>query len=657
MAQLPSAALPEFIFGPLSTEAGRVRQARLDRSGLVHDVQRAVLAPEAGEEVEIRVRVGVGVAVDAVELRYSTDPALDLMAHGAAPSPGGPPQGVVVVPMGRTRLEWDTLAWGYLEEWSAVIPGQPAGTTVVYAIRASTTRGATLWSPAVDPERPPLTYAYVAARRPIPEWIREAVIYQVFVDRFAPDPGTAFQDTQDLASRCGGTLRGLTSRLDHLQALGITCLWLTPIFPSPSHHGYDPIDPGAVEPRLGNLADWEALVAGVRARGMRLLLDYVVNHVSSEHPKFLAAQADPADPAVAWFRFREHPDGYDCFFDVPSQPELQTDHPEVRAYFLEHARFWLERGCDGYRLDYAANVSHAFWSLFREGTRQTLADAVTLGEITQPPDVMRSYIGRMDGCLDFRLLELLRGFFAFRTLSASAFAHGIAQHLAYFGDELVLPSFLDNHDMNRFLWLVGGDKRRLRLAALCQFTLPQPPILYYGTEVGLSQRAEVGRLEEARLPMPWGAEQDLELLGFFQALIALRQGYPCLRKEERQIWLLEDGQGLLGVRCGDLALVFNNGERAAQVALPAGWGPATPLLLTAPLEGGDPAGGALRLAPWAGAALGLRPGSPSRLAATPPAPSPAHPGGGWRVMGSSSAAGRSPSLERARSCSSLQSAR
>ena len=138
----------------------------------------------------------------------------------------------------------------------------------------------------------------------------------------------------------------------------------------------------------------------------------------------------------------------------------------------------MDAGCDGFRLDYAANVSHAFWSLFREDTRRHHPEAVTLGEITQPPDVMRSYIGRMDGCLDFRLLELLRAFFAHRTLTASAFDHALAQHLAYFGAELVLPSFLDNHDMNRFLWLVEGDKRRLKLAAFCQFTIPQPPLRY-----------------------------------------------------------------------------------------------------------------------------------------------------------------------------------
>jgi glycosidase len=608
----PPSDLPEFIFGPLSTEEGRLRQARLDRSGLIHPVNRLVLAPEAGEAVAIQARVGPDLAVAAMELRYSTDP---------------PGSQEVVVPMGRTALGWDTLAWGCLEEWSACIPGQPAGTVVTYTIHATTVTDASLpcpW-PAGDSPR---TYAYVVGRRPIPAWIRDAVIYQVFVDRFAPDPGSAFLDPTDLSEVFGGTLRGLLSRLDHLQALGVTCIWLTPIFPSPSSHGYDPINPGAIEPRLGTLEDWDALVAAARARGLRLLLDYVVNHVSSDHPQFRAAQADPTDPAVAWFRFRSHPHDYDCFFDVPGQPELQTDHPPVRAYFLKHARFWLERGCDGFRLDYAANVSHAFWSLFREDTRRHHPEAVTLGEITQPPDVMRSYIGRMDGCLDFRLLELLRAFFAHRTLTASAFDHALAQHLAYFGAELVLPSFLDNHDMNRFLWLVEGDKRRLKLAAFCQFTLPQPPILYYGTEVGLSQRAGVGRLEEARLPMPWDDRQDQELLAFFQALIAFRQTHSHLRHGPRHTWWLHDEQGGLGVRCGDLLLLFNNGPHATTVVLPCEWRSAEPRLLTAPLEGMDATTGLLELAPWAGAAFALRPGSPSPPVVDPPAPSPAHPPGG-----------------------------
>jgi hypothetical protein len=192
----PSPELPEFIFGALSTEEGRLREARRAREGLDHPVRRLVLAPEAGEAVPIEARVGVDLALRSLELRYTTNPALD-------PAVAGPDQaGVVAVPMIRTRLEWDTLAWGYLEEWSATIPGQPAGTAVFYALHATTVTGATVgcpWSGSLSSKSRldsalPRTYAYVAGRRPIPDWIREAVIYQVFIDRFAPDPGGRFSN-------------------------------------------------------------------------------------------------------------------------------------------------------------------------------------------------------------------------------------------------------------------------------------------------------------------------------------------------------------------------------------------------------------------------------------------------------------------------------
>ena len=128
-------------------------------------------------------------------------------------------------------------------------------------------------------------------------------------------------------------------------------------------------------------------------------------------------------------------------------------------------------------------------------------------------------------------MQALRRFFAFGETTASELDAFLRRHLAFFGDGLALPSFLDNHDMNRFLWVVGGDARRLRLAALCQFALPGPPIVYYGTEVGLSQRRDVryadgsGHPEESRLPMPWGEDADPSLLAFYVALGRLRRAH------------------------------------------------------------------------------------------------------------------------------------
>ena len=321
----------------------------------------------------------------------------------------------------------------------------------------------------------------------------------------------------------------------------------------------------SIEPRLGSEADFRELVAAAHRRGLRVVLDFVANHLSRQHPAFVAAQADPASAQREWFFFRDYPQSYEAFYDVPEQPIVNTDHPAVREYLIGAARHWLTLGADGFRLDHAHGATHGFWSAFRTATRAAKADAAIFGEVTDTPALMRSYTGRMDGVLDFPLLDLLRAFFAFQSIGVSQFDRALQQHFAYFGPELVLPSFLDNHDMNRFLWLVGGDTRRLKLAALCQFTLPQPPIVYYGTEVGLSQRQAVGRLEEARLPMLWDEQQDRELLDFYRRLIALRRQTVATWSAPRTTLRVDDERGLYAYRCGAYTVTFNNRDREAYV--------------------------------------------------------------------------------------------
>jgi cyclomaltodextrinase len=144
----------------------------------------------------------------------------------------------------------------------------------------------------------------------------------------------------------------------------------------------------------------------------------------------------------------------------------------------------------------------------------------------------------MDGALDFMLLEAMRKTFAFDKWNAKQFAEFLDRHEAYFPVTFTRPSFLDNHDMNRFLWVARGDIRKLKLAALCQFTLAGTPVIYYGTEVGLSQNNDVmqnGRAihEEARLPMLWGEHQDRDLFAFYKELIILRKSHPALRHGTR----------------------------------------------------------------------------------------------------------------------------
>jgi glycosidase len=573
--------LPEFIFGSLSTKEGRLRQARLARLGFYHDSTLRPRDPKPNEAITIAVRVGAEIAIQEVWLTYTVDGTqLSFPPDGEDPS-------VTSARMVRTGLTWDTLQWSYLEEWTAEIPGQPLGTHVQYVIEGITNLGQTIYSPFIDTstaefsqnrddydlkllerlerENRPQVYGFVVDEQNIPSWLREAVIYQVFAERFAPDPGVDFDKPPDRSGFYGGTLKGIISKLDYLSDLGVTCLWLTPIFPSPSHHGYDPTDYATIEPRLGTEEEFQILVSEAKRRGMRILLDFVANHCSNRHPAFVTAQQDRTSQSYTWFRFTDWPKKYESYYDVPNQPRLNGDEPGVRTYLIDNAKLWLERGVAGFRLDHAHGSTHAFWSAFRAATRKVRADSVTIGEITETPAFIRSYVGRMDGCLDFRLLELLRAFFAFGTLTVSEFGKSLQQHFAYFGSSLVLPSFLDNHDMNRFIWTVQGDSRRLRLAALCQFTLPGPPIIYYGTEVGLSQLKAVGRLEEARLPMPWGEDQDGSLLTFYKDLIRLRRRTPEAWSVERETLIVDDDAGVYAYACDPYMVLFNNSPRKTTI--------------------------------------------------------------------------------------------
>jgi glycosidase len=226
-------------------------------------------------------------------------------------------------------------------------------------------------------------------------------------------------------------------------------------------------------------------------------------------------------------------------------------------------------------VDYAIGPTPDFYADFRRVTRAARPDCWTFGEAIDPPDGQLAFEGGLDGTLDFMLLEALRATFGFGRWEARRFADFLDRHEAFFPRTFSRPSFLDNHDMNRFLWVARGDKRRLKLAALCQFALAGPPIIYYGTEAGLSQVRDIRQggwalHEEARLPMVWGTAQDEALLSFYRALGKLRHDRPALRRGGRTT-LLADGS-TLAFRRGEgaeaVVAVLNTGTEAATVRLP-----------------------------------------------------------------------------------------
>lgn len=548
--------MADFVFGGIEADETKVLARMRDRmTGLRHFHAMRPLDPEPGQPVTLTVTAGLGALVDRVAAYVTTDGTLPTGERGQAANG-------FVVPFTLADTRWDTAIWDYVTTWYGEIPAQnppPGGNVLVqYVIQGwhSQADGPALWSNEVRLDRlvdERTLYGYSVDSCRTPDWATESVIYQIFVDRFAPTP-QRWLEPEEMTDFMGGTLRGVIDHLDHIVDLGATVIWLTPIFVTPTYHGYDTTDFTRIDPRFGTEADLRDLVNAAHQRGIRVLMDFVANHVSLDFAPFVAAKADPDSPYRSWFHFGdEYTHGYQSFFNVPTMPKLDVDHPQVRQHLFAAARYWLtEFGVDGYRLDYAAGPSHAFWADFYAACKQVNPDCWIFGEITLPSDQLRTYVGRMDGTLDFGLARAIRrvcvddGGGDGPDLSLSHFAAFIERHHAHFPQNFVLPSFVDNHDMNRFLWVVGNDKRRLLLGAGLLFAFGGPPILYYGTEVGLGQPRNRGHYrEESRHPMLWDeAHQDRELLAAFRRMVALRKAHPALQQGQIRTLHVEDKAGI-----------------------------------------------------------------------------------------------------------------
>lgn len=536
----------DFIFGTFATDELKVVHHRTARRGVQHEYALQPRDPLPGDAVTLTVTIGTDLSADHVVCYYTLDGSQPQGRRGSAINGQ-------VLPLQQMDIDWDVVAWGYVTRWRAAFPPQADGTVVRYRIGAWAGDGEEVFAdwpdvqdtaeqaaaaffrddplpvtPSGDPGRGRTFSFHVDRIRP-PQWARDAVIYQVFVDRFYPGDGRAWLEPGDLQGFFGGTLWGVRDKLDYIAELGATCIWLSPTWESPTHHGYDVTDYHKVEPRLGGDEGLHALIEAAHARGIRTLLDMVCNHVSNKHPIFEDAAIHPDSEYRDWFTFDDSPVGYRAFFGVPTMPEINVANGAARAWLLDVARYWLrEFDVDGYRLDYANGPGPDFWSDFRAACRAEKPDSFCFGEVVDQPAAMLQYVGRLDGCLDFHTGEAIRKTYAYRAWSEADFERFVARHEAFFAAEgdFIRPTFIDNHDMDRFLFAANGDKAALRRAVAAQMRLPGPPIIYYGTEVGLSQRkskTDGFGLEASREPMPWGGEQDADLLAFYRDLIRKRK--------------------------------------------------------------------------------------------------------------------------------------
>ncbi len=507
-----------------------------------------------------------------------------------------------------------------------------------------------------------------------PAWARDAVVYQIFPDRFrsgstannpktgdvryddpvlklpwASKPEGYCRNYADGATNCpwrfdttppadsptkeqprgrdymGGDLKGVDSQLDMLKSLGITTIYFNPIFDSGSNHGYDTQDYTKIDPYFGTQADWNALVAHAKQRGITIILDGVFNHLSSDSPIFdryghyatVGACESVTSVYRAWFTFTPQADGpcagpagphtmtYAGWFGFDSIPVINKSLPAVQAYFLTGtnsiAKRWLRAGAAGWRLDVSGDSSFpsGYWETFRQVTRATSPTSLSISETWQKDSTLLRMIrgDRLDTTMNYRLRDAVIGLLApqafdskgfadsGRQLTVSEFASRLASiredypDAAYFS----LMNLLDSHDTERLLWTLtpgapttatkespaalAAGKVRVRLASLVQFTLAGMPTIYYGDEVGVTGADD----PDDRRTYPWpstGGTPDTGLFADYAALARERRLNAALTDGDFRVLLADDASGTV-------AYGRRTTSRAAITALNVSAGPRT----------------------------------------------------------------------------------
>ena len=463
-----------------------------------------------------------------------------------------------------------------------------------------------------------------------PEWCGSGVSYQIFPDRFCrsriPDPAGMvgertvhenWQDTPDflpdeqgeIRNRdfFGGDLPGITGKLDYLKGLGVTTVYLNPIFEAASNHRYNTADYLAIDPMLGKEEDFQTLCREAHKRGMRILLDGVFNHTGSvsryfnadgSYPDVGAAQSAQS-PYYNWYHFSRWPAEYDAWWGIKTLPAVEENHPDYREFIFggrdSVVRHWLRCGADGWRLDVADELPDDFIAQLRCAMEEEKSDALLIGEVWEDGSNKIAYDRRRRYLLGSETHGLMN--YPFRTAALQWLCGGDASDFresmetlrenyppdAYYS----AMNFLSTHDTPRILTLLGGEpvpedkpgraaarlspagyelaRRRLMVGAMLLYAFPGSPTVYYGDEAGVQGYEDPLN----RRTYPWGQE-DERLLAWYRKLGALRCSRPSLQQGGIS-YPLAAGGGLAVRRCCGSEVtvaVMNAGAESLEVRLP-----------------------------------------------------------------------------------------
>ena len=470
------------------------------------------------------------------------------------------------------------------------------------------------------------------ASRPSPDWFGRGITYQIFPDRFCrlsvPDPTGMVGDrlvhenwrdqpvyrpeaNGEITNRdfFGGSLAGIISKLDYLQSLCVTTLYLCPIFEADSNHRYNTADYMAIDPMLGSEDDFRMLCAEAHKRGMRVMLDGVFNHTGSNSRYFnaqgyysqLGAAQSPLSPYYSWYTFQHWPEEYDAWWGIHTLPAVNEEHPDYRRFIITGEdsviRHWMRCGADAWRLDVADELPDSFIAEIRRTMTEENPDSFLLGEVWEDGSNKIAYSQRRRYLLGQETDGLMN--YPFRTAALSWLSGGDAADFKETMETLrenyppaafySALNILSTHDTPRALTLLGTapgapvetkEQRaayrlcpaerirgvaRLRLAALLLYTFPGSPTVFYGDEAGMEGFEDPLN----RGTFPWG-EEDASLLRYFRRLGSLRTARTSLQSGDITYYYARGG-GLAFCRrtAGETSLaVLNAGECPLELALP-----------------------------------------------------------------------------------------
>lgn len=501
------------------------------------------------------------------------------------------------------------LEYRFQEVWRASLP---AGTTS-YTITVQTASGSTELGPFTVPSN---LFADVA-------WVGRSVGYQIFPERFwngNPANDSMAVKTDEYAyldpsvrgaapylskwtdpigaQHCchqyfGGDLQGIVDRLDYLQSLGVTMLYLNPIFASGSAHGYDTWDYLQVEPSFGDEAVLRTLVDQAHARGMRVVWDFVPNHVGVGHGAFRdAIEKGTASPYWSWFTFKAPPGqiqagdarDYEAWFGFGGLPKLNTGNAAVREHLMGVVRKWTEFGLDGIRVDVANELTDRtnFLRTFRQTAKGIDPETYLIGEIWQrAPEYLQG--DQFDALMNYAIGQDVVERFVKGELTAAGASGAMAQLYAEYPEASAAMAFnvIATHDNSRLLTKMGGGAigatpsaeavARHRLASAMLYALPGVPVTFQGDECAFLGASGASR-DEHRYPLQW-ERCDQAMLAHYRALAGLRRDHPALQSPVIRLHRAE-GAMLSWFRgepgADEVLAVFNAGASAGSIALPDG---------------------------------------------------------------------------------------